>query len=201
MATNADAYTPIGDALLYFGDPTAGSGAMKDLGKSENVAFNPGQRVTWGSDAALNGVPDSDKLYDQTPAATVTADLVDQGVTSLNNIIYNSTVTSAAVGGGSAFAKQTTKKTLFVLPRTQVSSGVAAANGIWLPSCIAQVGNAAGYTRPTVNGETITTFDVTFTAAYVESDQTSPTPVSIPANARIWFMGDPSDLSLTWSIA
>lgn len=201
MATNSDAYTPIGDAQVWFGDPVAGSGAMKDLGAVENVVFNPGERMTFASDAQLNGVPDGNKLYKQVPLATVECDFVDIGITALNNIIYGGTVTTGAFGPGSAFVKHTSVKTLFVLPRTQVASGVAAANGLWFPSAVAQINSGPQYGRPTVNGETITTYNATFTACYIESDQTSPTPVAIPANARIWFMGDPSDLSLTWTIA
>lgn len=201
MANNSDLYQPIGPARLWYGDPTAGSGAMKDLGPTENVVFNPGYRMTFGSDAELNGAPDSDKLFDECPIPTISADLTDFGVTNLNNITHSSTITGDTLGGGSAFTKHSAKRTLFMLPKREESDGVTAANGVWIPTATVQFDGGPNHGRSTINGETIVTFPVTFTGAYTVEDQTSGTPVAIPANARMFFIGDPSNLSLTWTIA
>lgn len=201
MAANADLYQPIGSARLWYGDPVAGSGAMKDLGATENAAFDPGFRYTYGSDAELVGAPDSEKLFDLPPTPTVTADLTDFGVTNLNNMSHGTTLTSTTLGGGSTFFKHTEKRTLFVLPKREEADGVSAANGVWLPCATFQSNGGPNHGRPTVNGETITTFPVIFAGARMVEDQTSPTPVEIPANAQFFFIGDPSNLSLTWTIA
>lgn len=203
MANNATR-SNYGPCRLYYGDPTAGSGAMVDLGVMYNVNIVVDQAVTYTSNANITGVRDHNSVRAMPSMCYVEAEMADWSKAILEAVNLNGTATGSGeaktIGFGDRF-KDIDPSTLFVLPDDDSASGVNSDYGFWLPSASASIGNFIRYGVPTRGGETQALWSVRFDANYRETDQTSPTPVSIPADFRMGFYGDPASISLSWSIS
>lgn len=198
------AHYHVGPAYVLIGDPTQGSGAgMTNLGNVESVTFDGGARSTWTSDARRAGIPLVDGVYRMPPAPVVQLSLKDAQVTMLTEFLYGSSVASSeTLSPGSDFAKvaAASVSTLVIVPFFQKADGATADNAIWVPGVLITQLNGFVYNRPSVNAETNNPYNVEFQGVYREEDQTSGTPVAIPDGARMWFVGDPTNLSLSWSL-
>ena len=193
--------TEVGPCRAYYGDPTAGSGAMVLLGTMENVTVDANQGWTGSSSAELGGAIEHSTARAMPADPNITAEIADWTKAKLQAINIAGVNTGTAVGFGDSY-KSIDPGTLFLLPLDDVSSGVSSDYGIWIPSATPIIGAFARYGRPTRNGETGPVFySVSFRSNYREEDQTSPTPVAIPAGFRLGWYGDPSELSLSWTIA
>ncbi len=192
------AWRPVGPCTLYMGDPTVGSG-MTSLGDTEDVAVNFGVRSAWVSSAQKQGVPLADSTYVMVPEPAVTAQLTDAQNATLKEIILGAVETSVTLGIGDTFSLIASLPTLFILPETEVANGVNSVHGIWIPAAIPSGVDGISFGRVSP-GEILQPYNVTFNAAFRTEDQTSPTPVAIPAGNRILFKGPPSELGLSWSL-
>lgn len=191
------AFIPIGPGILLFGDPTLTGGAgMVNLGDTENVGFDAGIRSAFTSSARRVGVPHADSLYTLPPQPTVQAELKDAGLAILAAIVQGGVTTTNTFGFGDTFAllAEADVNTFVLVPETQASDGVDAADAIWFPAAIASGVNGISFGRVT-EVEILQPYNVSIQAAYRLTDQAS---TSIPAGNRICFKGKPSDLGLTW---
>lgn len=193
-------FRPIGPCRLYLGDPTPALGAgMTDLGDTENVGVTFGVQSAYVSSAQRQGTPLADSLYAMTPAPVVNAELTDAQNSIIAVLVQNSVTTTGVVGIGDSFALITSVPTLFLLPDTELASYETAANGIWMPAVLTAGLENISFGRVTA-GEILQPYNVTFTSAYREEDQTTPTGVAIPVGNRVLFKGPPADLSLAWTV-
>ena len=199
----------VGPARAYIGNPTTAAGAgMMSLGDIEDVRIAPNLKMAFGSSAELAGAPDASALYRMPPAPEVQVQLHDTGLSILKEFLLGVSQVSTGTGGtlkaaqplGDAFARIENPPTLAIIPLSEISDGVNAENGFWLPgvyiSSIADIVN----NRPSEN-EISNPMTVTFMGAYTEQDQAS-TPVSIQEGCRMGFFGPPGALtpSLSWSL-
>lgn len=192
------AFRPVGPAKLYIGDPTSG---LSLINKVRNVGFDAGSRTAYVSDADRSGVPHIDGIYALADQPEVQADIDDADLTNLENILLNETKTTGTddvIGGSDQFAKISAANvpTLFLLPESEESDGVDAAHGLWLPGVTVAGPNGYAFQR-VEEGEIDNPYNVTFQGVYREDDQGG---TAIPQGNRVWFMGPPSILGLTWSI-
>lgn len=193
--------TEIGPCYGYYGDPTAGSGAMVNLGDLENVTVSANQGYTFSSSALLAGAPDHDTIRKMPAQPVLNMECGDWTKAKIEALNVLGTTTSTVIGFGSSYAS-VAPGTMFVLPADELANGVSSTRGIWVPSATPVIGDFARFGRPTRNGETGPAFfNVQVFAAKRTQDQTSPTPVAIPADFQLMFYGAPDDIGLTWTIA
>lgn len=193
------AFEFIGPAKVLIGDPTTALGAdMTNLGDVEDVAFDPGVRMAFTSSAALAGAPKASGIYQLAPLPVVQMQLKDGALAIAQEILLAGVVTGTAIGGGDDFKliAQANVPVLVIVPYLQKASGASAANAIWIPAAVPDQINGMTFNRPQA-GEIGNPYNVQVMGAYRSTDHDA---VAIPAGNRLWFMGPPSNLSLTWSL-
>lgn len=192
-------YQPIGPARVYIGDPTSG---LSQLTKARNVGFDANPRTAHISTDDLGGVPHIDGIYQLADSPEVQVDLEDADLDQLENLMPKATRTDATdsvVGGNDAFEQIAAADvpTLFILPETEQADGVSAAHGLWLPGVTIQTLDGFSFGRVD-EGEIDNPYNTSFQGVYRENDQGD---TSIPDGNRLWFMGPPDVLGLSWSIS
>lgn len=203
------AFKSIGPAVVLLGDPTTALGAdMVHLGNVEDVAFDAGVRGAFTSSARRNGTPEVDGIYMHAPAPQAQVQLTDAGIDKLKELILNhvltpagsggSTATTDTLGAGDDFVKiaPANVPTLCIVPVEQVADGVDAPNAIWFPATLVDGLDGINFSRAGED-EISKPYNIRFSAAYRAADQDA---TAIPAGHRIWFMGPPENLGLTWSL-
>lgn len=197
----ADLYEAVGPAFLLKGDPTVSGGtAMNNLSDTENVVFNAGIRMAFTSSARLSGAPKATRIFSLPPNPIMQAQLKELGADNLAAVIDNGVLAGTdAFLPGDEFTALTVPDTVVAVPVEQRASGVAAKNAIWLPAAFAQGVDGVTWGR-TQEGEINQPWNTEVRGGYRLIDQTTPTGVSIQAGGRLWFMGNPADLTpaLTW---
>lgn len=193
-------FQPVGPAYLYLGDFATPD--VQQLGLVRNVQFNPQVSTAFTSADAQSGVPHHDGIYSLASQAVVTAEMQSLTYTEIKKLIFNVTETSSGTsstfGAPDTFESVTAASVpgLFVLPSQENSDGVNAEHGIWLPAVTVQMSNLS-FGR--VNeGEIDQGYNVEFRAAYRDEDWAS---TAIPEGHRIWWIGKPSNLGLTWTLS
>ena len=192
------AFQPVGPAYLRLGD--FATPEVTQLGLVRNVGFNPEIQTAFTSADAQSGVPHADGIYSLASQAVVTAEMQSLTYDEIKLLIFNVTETSSGTsstfGAPDEFEAVTasTIPTLNVLPSQEADDGVNAEHGIWLPAVTIQLSNLS-FGRVDA-GEIDQSYNVEFRAAYRTEDQAS---TSIPQGNRIWFMGKPSNIGLSWT--
>lgn len=195
---NETSFDWVGPAILILGD--FANGDTKRLGKVRDVQFNPNHRIAFTSADAQSGVPHADGIKHLAAQPSVTCSMQSAIYDELRRLMLGGTTTSsgnaAVLGAPDAYGSVALVDvpTLFVLPVTEEADGVDAEHGIWLPAVTVEFANVNfGRINP---GEIDAAYNVTFNGAFREIDQGS---TSIPAGNRIYFIGPPSRLGLTWT--
>ena len=97
MASTSAKY--VGPAVLLVGDPTVAAGAgMTDLGDTEQIVFNAGNRMVHTSSAELAGTPEVDGIYALPPRPTVSAQLKEIQQDNLSDLILGGSLQVDAGG-------------------------------------------------------------------------------------------------------
>lgn len=200
-------YYPLGPGVILYGDPTLADGAgMKNLGDHENVTFNPGVSSAYITTANTGDSAAYDGIYARPPSPELQAELYDQEIEILKEIVLGGQLTTVAgppekkaFGFGGAVAK-IEPKTLVFVPESEKALGASAPHAIWIPAAFVQ--NLADMFRHgrLADGANNNPYTATFRAARRTVDQTTGSPVAIPEAAQFAFVGDPSALGLTWSL-
>lgn len=191
-------FEPLGSGTIYMGDPSEALGAGMTAIEVEEFAFDPGVRMSFTSSAKLSGAPKASGIHKLTPMPVAQIQCRDAALATMQQFLLAAVVTAGVIGGGDAFGviAEADVPTLVFVPETQLADGVAAANAIWIPAAIPDNVNGITFNRPSV-GEIGNPYNIQVIGAYRAADQGA---TEIPAGNRMWFMGDPSDITLTWSL-
>lgn len=196
------AFKPVGPAKVRLGNPITG-GAMTLVTDVESVEIDLGLRSAYTSNAGLNGTPIVDGQYVLAPQPVARITVADASIEQLNLLLLGESITTAsavsAIGFGSSFKSISAANvpTVNILADQQEADEEDAANALWFPGGIISGLEGINFGRVD-EGEIQQFYSFEIRAVYRDEDQTSPTPVAIPASARIAFMGDPAAFGLTW---
>lgn len=198
----------IGAAMLLSGDFSQALGAgVTKIGIGEDTVFNPGVRTSYRSNAALTGAALKGTTRVHVPRPVVTSSLPDSGIDILKAILQGhasvmaagsntSASTTDTLGGGGSFKSIAEDPSLCIMPVSELSLGVEAPNAIWLPGWRLTTLDGINYARPP-EGEITTSYNFAAEGVYSPEDQAA---TAIPEDFRMWFIGPPANLGLTWSV-
>ncbi|HMB77131.1 MAG TPA: hypothetical protein VKN76_12075 [Kiloniellaceae bacterium] len=196
------AFKSIGPAYVYVGNFT-GTPDVYQLVDVEDVTVDLGLRDAYTSNADLNGTPTVEGIYRLSPRPVAQITLQDISVDQLQELVLGISKTTSGsdegIGFGSTFEQipEASVPSVFILPTSQSADGVGAGNGIWFPG--ATISGLDGISFGRVDeGEILNPFNLTINAVYRAADQAA---ASIPANARIAWMGPPAAFGLSWSLS